>query len=100
MLFATVEQIVAEREDIFRHAVQSADANTTPIVKGTKKRKKVKQNPNPSPTKHQPDPKTDHRDDVRQVDQEVVTNQPGDDDKALTAEEIAKLYEEEDPDEN
>ena len=83
----TVDQIVAEREDIFGQAVQSADANTTPIVRQTKKRKKVKQQPTPSPTKHQPD-------------QEVATNQPGDDDKALTAEEIAKLYEEEDPDEN
>ena len=95
----TVDQIVAEREDIFGQAVQSADANTTPIVRGTKKRKKVKQHPTPSPTKHQPDPKPDHRGGVWQVDEEVVTNHPGDD-NPLTAEEIARLYEEEDPDEN
>ena len=99
MLYATVEQIISEREDIFREAVKSADVETTPTVRKMKKRRKVKQHPTPSPTKNQPAPRTDHHDDV-QVDQLVATNH--DDDRVLTAEQIAKLYEDEetDPDEN
>ena len=46
MLYATVEQIVAEREDIIGGTVKS-----TPVVK-TKKRRKAKQHPTPSQTHH------------------------------------------------
>ena len=49
MLYATVEQIVAEREDIIEET-----PNSTPVVK-TKKRRKAKQHPTPSPThNHKP----------------------------------------------
>ena len=82
MLYATVEQIVAEREDIIGGTVKS-----THVVK-TKKRRKAKQHPTPSQTHHhQPVKRTGH----------LVSpaHRPGDDvDKPLTAEEIAKLYEE------
>ena len=46
MLYATVEQIVAEGEDIIEENPES-----TPVVK-TKKRRKAKQHPTPSPTHH------------------------------------------------
>ena len=104
MLYATVEQIVADREDMFREAAKSAQ--TTPTIK-TKKRRKAKQHPSPSPTHqhpglHQPVKRTDHQ--HQQGDGQVSPAHHSDDDdeKVLTAEEIAKLYEEdeEDPDEN
>ena len=102
MLYATVEQLVTERADIFREPVKSATVETTPTVRKLKKRRKVKQHPTPSPTKNQPAPRTDqhHDHDEVQVDQLVANNH--DDDRVLTAEEIAKLYEDEetDPDEN
>ena len=98
MLYATVEQIVTEREDLFKDALKAGE--TTPTVKGTKKRRKVKQHPTPSPN-HQQRPVNQrsahhHEDDV------VTDNLNEDDGKVLTAEEIAQLYDdvEENPKEN
>ena len=78
MLYATVEQIISEREDIFREAVKSATVETTPTVRKLKKRRKVKQHPTPSPTKNQPVPRTDqyHDHDDVQVDQLNSCHQP------------------------
>ena len=102
LLYATVEQIISEREDIFREAVKSATVETTPTVRKLKKRRKVKQHPTPSPTNNQPAPRTGqhHVHDDLQVDQLVATDH--DDDRVRTAAEKAKLYEDEetDPDEN
>ena len=47
MLCATVEQIVAEREETFRQTGKPSEK--TPMVK-TRKRKKAKQHPTPSRT--------------------------------------------------
>ena len=101
MLYATVEQLVTEREDNLNEAVKAHE--TTPAVKGNKKRRKVKQHPTPSPTHQHPAPNKTlnqrtahhHEDDG---DHAVTNNLTGYDTKALTAEEIAKLYE--DVDEN
>ena len=43
MLYATVEQIESEREDLFMEALKAGEI--TPAVKGTKKRRKAKQLP-------------------------------------------------------
>ena len=72
----------------------------TPAVKGTKKRRKAKQHPTPSPTHQHPGPnktsnqRTDHHleYDVGYDGHAVTANLTGDD-KVLNAEEIAKLYE-------
>ena len=42
-----VEQIIAEREEVFIAATKVVAGNKTPVVKGTKKRKKTKQHPTP-----------------------------------------------------
>ena len=72
----------------------------TPAVKGTMKRRKAKQHPTPSPTHQHPGPKNtsnqrpDHHleHDVGYDGHAVTSNLTGDDQKVLTAEEIAKLY--------
>ena len=48
-----VEQMVAEREEIFsaaEWATMAIGSDTTPVVKKSKKRRKSKQHPTPSPT--------------------------------------------------
>ena len=98
MLYATVEQIVSEREDLFMEALKAG--KITPAVKGTKKRRKAKQHPTPSPTHQHPGPnktsnqRTDnHLEHNVGYDGHAVTANLTGDDKVLTAEEIAKLYE-------
>ena len=96
-----VEQIVAEREEAFIAAAKDVVKNTTPVVKGTKKRRKTKQHPTPSPTKAPTHPCPLGLN--QQSDEDKGFGQVYDEDeveKALTAEEIAKLYEDTDPDEN
>ena len=51
MLYATVEQILAERQETFRLLVKPSEK--TPTVKN-KKRRKTKQHPTPSPTHIRP----------------------------------------------
>ena len=89
MLYATVEQIVAEREETFIQAVKPSEK--TPTVKT----KKIKQHPTPSPTHHQPVQSSGRH--HEQGDGLLSpAHHPDLDEKVLTAEEIAKLYEEED----
>ena len=91
-----VEQIIAEREEIFIEATKVVAGNKTPVGKGTKKRKKAKQHPTPSPVhvahrasfQHKSDD-ADHADADKNSDDEVSVG--------LTAEEIAELYEDKDP---
>ena len=86
-----VQQMMAEREEVFIAASKAVLENKTPVVKETKKRRKTKQHPTPSHTH----PKNNNEGNG-QVDDEENT----DVEKVLTAEEIAKLYKEKDPDEN
>ena len=91
MIFATVEQLVAEREEPVRQVVKAYEK--TPTIK-TKKRRKAKQHPTPSPTHHQPvQGYSCHHEQGNGL--LSPAHHPDDDDKVLTAEEIAKLYEEE-----
>ena len=91
-----VEKIIAEREEVFVAAVKAAvdNVNVTPVNR-RKKRKKTKQHPTPSPIHHQHNhpirnPENGHvQADIAEDEAEVET--------ALTAEEIAQLYEDEDP---
>ena len=90
--------MVAEREDIFiaaEKAVRKAASATTPTVKGTKKRRKVKQHPTPSPAQkccHVSSELVPTRDSQQEEEEGQL-----EDDKVLTAEEIARLYEDNDP---
>ena len=94
-----VEQIIAEREEAFIAAAKAVVKNTTPVVKGTKKRKKTKQHPTPSPT-HPSPPGLSQQSDEDKGNGQVDDEENSDVEKVLTAEEIAKLYEDTDPDEN
>ena len=87
-----VETILAEREQVF-------DGNNTPKDKDTKKRRKAKQHPTPSPVHH-------NRDTLGQSigaeDQSIAADDTDTSDvsveRVLNAEEIAKLYDEKEPD--
>ena len=96
-----VEQIVAEREDVFiaaEKAAQIAASDTTPIVKGNKKRREAKQYPTPSPVQkvrhvsNELVPAVDPQQEEEECHQTGAVN-----DKVLTADEIARLYEDYDP---
>ena len=100
--------MVAEREDIFiaaEKAVRKAASATTPTVKGTKKRRKVKQHPTPSPAQKcchvssELVPTRDSQQEEEEGHQAGTASDQLDDDKVLTAEEIARLYEDYDPEE-
>ena len=92
-----VDAILAEREVVsIAAAVQAAANNITPNEKGSKKRRKVKQHPTPSPVHNNPVVHSHLPDEVHSL--EVEEN--SDSELALTAEEIAQLYEDEDPGES
>ena len=92
-----VEAIIAEREEVsIAAAVQAAANNITPKEKGSKKRRKAKQHPTPSPVHNNPVVHSHLPDEVHSL--EVEEN--SDSELALTAEEIAQLYEDEDPGES
>ena len=85
-------------------AAKTKASNTTPIVKGTKKRRKVKQHPTPSPT-HSSRPVSSHLVPAQDLQHEEeggrnagdAEDHQGDIEKILTADEIAKLQEDSDP---
>ena len=94
-----VEQIIAEREEIFIAATKVVAGNKTPVGKGTKKRRKTKQHPTPSPTHatHR-SPVSNHNEhkDGRN-DQQIDAKENSDDEVVLTADQIAELYEDREP---
>ena len=96
-----VEQIIAEteREEVFIAATKVVAGNKTPVVKGTKKRKKTKQHPTHSPTHvthRSPVPNHNEHED-RGNDQQIDAKENSDDEEVLTAEQIAELYEDKEP---
>ena len=89
-----VEKMLAEK---------AASSDTTPIAKKSKKRRKVKQHPTPSPT-HNSRPVSSQlvpAYDLQHEEEEALQTDNANDqvgnEKVLTAEEIAKLYEDSDP---
>ena len=86
-----VEAIVAER-------AASVKADITPKDKGTKKRRKAKQHPTPSPVHSHPGLSHQHPPNAVE-DCSQAAKESSDCEHALTAEDIAKLYEDKDPDE-
>ena len=87
-----VEAIVAER-------AASVQADITPKDKGTKKRRKAKQHPTPSPVQSHPSLSHPHPPGGIK-DYSLEDEESSECEHALTAEDIAKLYEDKDPDEN
>ena len=93
-----VEQIIAEREEIFIAATKVVAGNKTPVVKGTKKRKKTKQHPTPSPTHvTRQSPVPDHSEHEDKETDQIDAKEYSDDEVVLTAEQIAELYEDKVP---
>ena len=96
-----VEKIVDEREEVCiaaEKASQIAASYTTPKVKGKKKRRKAKQHTTPSPVQNgrhvssELVPAVDPQQEEEECHQTGAVN-----DKVLTADEIARLYEDYDP---
>ena len=80
-----VEQIIAERDKAFVGADKAVVENKTPVVKGTKKRRKTKQHPTPSPTHPSPPGLSQQSDEDKGIGQ-VDDEENSDVEKALTAE--------------
>ena len=78
---------------------EKSSYNKTPVVKGTKKRKKINQHPTPSPTHvthRSPVPNHNEHED-RENDQQIDAKENSDNEVVLTVEEIAELYEDKKP---